>query len=119
MVHGRRNRHRHSDAVAPGALLPTVLPNLSLIIGVLVHDSVRRADSSQQIDRFLFRLTAALSCAYLLAVLLVLLLQPLAQVGAIELMTQANVWLGPLQGLVAAAMAAFFVQAAGGAAGRR
>ena len=29
-----------------------------------------------------------------------------------QLMTQANVWLGPLQDIVAAAMGAFFVKAA-------
>jgi hypothetical protein len=99
-----------------GWLLPTVLPTLSLIIGVLVYDTVEQADVGKTADRFLFRLTVGLSSVYLLAVFLVVALQPLASeltsLGPIQVMMQTNVWLGPLQGLVAAAMGAFFVKAA-------
>lgn len=105
---------RYGDQVdnAWGWLMPTVVPTLSLIIGVLVYDAVDQLDIRRRIDQFLFRLTAGLSCAYLLAVLLVLLLTPLSSLGPLELMSRANAWLGPLQGLVAAAMGAFFVKAA-------
>lgn len=105
---------RYGDQVnhAWGWLLPTVLPTLSLIIGQLVYDTVEGSGGDKLIDRFLFRLTAWLSAGYLLAVFLVIALAPFSSVGPIELMTQANVWLGPLQGLVAAAMGAFFVKAA-------
>jgi len=95
-----------------GWLLPTVMPTLSLIIGQLVFDAVEGSGGDKLIDRFLFRLTVWLSCAYLLAVFLVILLPPVSQIGPIELMTEANVWLGPVQGLVAAALGAFFVKAA-------
>jgi hypothetical protein len=42
----------------------------------------------------------------------VIALQPFANAPALQLMTHANVWLDPFQGLVAAAMSAFFVKAA-------
>jgi hypothetical protein len=112
LVQSILGRYGEEVGKAWGWLLPTVLPTLSLIIGVLVYDAVERPDTGRRIDRFLFRLTVALSCGYLLAVLLVLLLTPLSNLGPIELMSQASVWLGPLQGLVAAAMGAFFVKAA-------
>jgi H+/Cl- antiporter ClcA len=60
-----------------------------------------------------------LSMAYLVAVLLVIALQPLAPVPPLELMTQSNIWLGPFQGLVAGTMGAFFVKAASAAGGGR
>jgi hypothetical protein len=106
--------NRYGDEVNRvwGWLLPTVLPTLSLIIGQLVFDAVQGGQAGRMMDRFLFRLTAVLSVAYLLAVLLVFLLQPVSGLGPLELMTGANVWLGPVQGLVAAAMGAFFVKAA-------
>jgi hypothetical protein len=98
-----------------GWLLPTVMPTLSLIVGVLVFDAVQHDHQTRRkIDRFLFRLTAGLSAAYLLSVLLVIAIQPLAAAPPLQLMTQANIWLGPFQGLVAAAMGAFFVKAAHG-----
>jgi hypothetical protein len=105
---------RYGDQVSRvwGWLLPTVLPTLSLIIGQLVFDAVQGGLADRTMDRFLFRLTAWLSCGYLLAVFLVIVLTPFSTLGPIQLMTEANVWLGPVQGLVAAAMGAFFVKAA-------
>lgn len=104
----------YGDAVDKvwGWLLPTVMPTLSLIVGVLVLDAAKHAKRRSTTDRFLFVLTASLSGAYLLSVLLVILLQPLAAVPPLQAMTQSNVWLGPFQGLVAAAMGGFFVRAA-------
>jgi hypothetical protein len=95
-----------------GWLLPTMMPTLSLIIGVLVFDAVHGAKDSGKTDRFLCRLTLALSSAYLMAVFLVIALQPFAAVPPLELMNQSSTWLGPFQGLVAAAMGAFFVKTA-------
>lgn len=92
-------------------LLPTIMPTLSLVIGVLVMDALGKGAAQLRADRFLFRLTCGLSTAYLSAVLLLFLLQPFASMSPIELMNQANLWLGPFQGLVAAAMGAFFVKA--------
>jgi hypothetical protein len=42
--------------------------------------------------------------------LTIILAQPLTQLPALELMRQSNLYLGPLQGLVAAALGAFFIK---------
>jgi hypothetical protein len=112
LVQSLVGRFGEQDDEAWGWLLPTVMPTLSLIIGVLVFDALSHEKTPRKIDRFMFRLTVGLSGAYLTAVFLVIALQPLAEAPPIELMTRANIWLGPFQGLVAAALGAFFVKAA-------
>ena len=92
-------------------VLPTIMPTLSLIVGVLVMEAMDRNRSSKTVDAFLFKLTFGISTGYLLAVLLTLLIQPFSTLTALELMGQSNFWLGPFQGLVAAALGAFFVKA--------
>ncbi|MBU4445014.1 hypothetical protein KJ656_08045 [bacterium] len=90
--------------------LPTILPTLSLVIGVLVMDVLGKGLRAIVVDAFLFRLTFGISTAYLVAVLLLFLLQPFSTVSPFDLLNQSNLWLGPFQGLVAAAMGAFFVK---------
>ncbi len=92
-------------------LLPTLMPTLSLVIGVLVMDSLGKGVMVKRADKFLFKLTSGMSVVYLVAVLLIFVLQPLSPVGPFELMGQSSLWLGPFQGLVAGAMGAFFVKA--------
>lgn len=89
--------------------LPTTMPTLSLILGVLLLDMGGGTD--KLVERFYLHITYALSCVYLVMVGMVPLLQPLTAWPPIELMTQSSLWLGPLQGLVAAALGAFFVKA--------
>lgn len=91
-------------------LLPTIMPTLSLIIGVLVLDVSPTRHRDKQIDRFLFRLAFNLSAIYLALVMLVPLIQPFTNFSPFELMRRSNFWLGPLQGLVAAVLGAFFVK---------
>jgi hypothetical protein len=91
-------------------LLPTIMPTLSLIIGVLVSDAANKGAETQTVDRFLFILSFILSLVYLVAVALSILLQPFTSVNPLELMRQSNFWLGPFQGLVSAAIGAFFVK---------
>src|ERR1700730_17350247 len=49
-----------------GWCLPTILPTLSLVLGVLVMDAQGKAIAGRDTNRFLFNLTFALSAAYLL-----------------------------------------------------
>jgi hypothetical protein len=91
-------------------ILPTIMPTLSLIVGVLVMETVGKNVKNTFADAFLFKLTFGISTAYLLAVLLTLLVQPFSTLTVFELMSQSNFWLGPFQGLVAAALGAFFVK---------
>ena len=98
---------RAADAF--GWLLPTIMPTLSLVIGVLVADALganpRRKD---RINMFLYHLAFAISTAYLLAVALTIAVAPFAQASPLELMEMSNLFLGPLQGLTASALGAFF-----------
>jgi hypothetical protein len=96
--------------------LPTVMPTLSLIIGVLASD-FRAAATSATTDakvlpvsaKGLLWLGVALSVFYLLLVAVTILVQPFLQdVSPIDLMHRSNLWLGPLQGLTAGVLAAFF-----------
>lgn len=92
--------------------LPTIMPTLSLIIGVLVLDISSTRQRDKQIDRFLFWLAFSLSAIYLALVMLVPLIQPLTGSSPFELMKRSNFWLGPLQGLVVAVLGVFFVKSA-------
>ena len=91
--------------------LPTVMPALSLIIGVLVADAMRGTICDRRIDPFMFRLTFSLSIAYFVIVLATILLQPFAPGPPLALLAMSNLWLGPFQGLVIGALGAFFVRA--------
>jgi hypothetical protein len=91
--------------VAWAWFLPTVLPTLSVIVGVVVSESFGKAGKDGTIGRFPLRVTVALSILYLLAVTAVFLWD---QANQLPLMKVANLGLGPLQGLVAAAIGAFF-----------
>jgi hypothetical protein len=94
-----------------GWFLPNVMPTLSLIVGVLVLDQMGAGVKTRTADAFLYRLALGLSCAYLLLILLSILVQPFAPLPPLELMQQSNLWLGPLQGLVAGTLGAFFIKA--------
>jgi hypothetical protein len=89
-------------------LLPTTLPTLSLIVGVLVADAQREPKKTEQVNRFVFQLAMGLSAFYLTVVLLTLLVQPVIELAPPEVMKRSNLWLAPLQGLVAAALGAFY-----------
>lgn len=92
-----------------GWFLPTIMPTLSLIIGVLVNDAFKKSKNEPTVDSFFFRLSYTLSLAYLITVLLTLLLQPFSAFSALELMRLSNLWLAPFQGLVSASLGVFFV----------
>ena len=92
--------------------LPTVMPTLSLIIGVLVSDFRAASATAKPLPvstKGLLWLGLGLSVFYLLLVAVTILVQPFLQdVSPIELMHRSNLWLGPLQGLTAGVLAAFF-----------
>lgn len=91
--------------------LPTITPTLSLVLSVHVMDAIGKGVKIEKADGFLFKLTYRISLAYLLAVLLIFFLHPFSSIPIFDLMILSNLWLGPFQGLVAAAMGAFFMKA--------
>jgi hypothetical protein len=104
---------KYGDQVqdAWGWLLPTIMPTLGMIISVLGYTALDPSMLESVVRRSYFRLATGLSVLYLLLVLLTILIQPFAAQTAsksIELMQTSNLWLGPLQGLVASALGALF-----------
>ena len=94
-----------------GWFLPTLMPTFSLIIGVLVVDLGTGATRAEkQVDRFLYRTAFWLSLGYLVIVALPILIAPFVRRSNLELMQMTHYWLGPLQGLVAAVLGAFFLK---------
>ena len=90
--------------------LPTVMPSLSLLLGVLVADfrAGKATPESRRKPGPLLGLAIGVSVFYLLMVSLTLLVQPFLATPPLELMQRSNLWLGPLQGLAAATLGAFF-----------
>ena len=91
-----------------GWFLPTIMPSLSLIIGVFASDVIGDRIQIQHVDKFIFTLSYSLSFVYLFSVSLTLLIQPFTQLSPIALMKVSNFFLGPFQGLVAASLGIFF-----------
>ena len=100
-----------SDAEAAWSwILPITLPNLSLIIGVMVAGARKgQKGRNEQVSEFVYRLALGLTLFYLAVVLLTLLVQPIVDIEPPDLMKQSNLWLAPLQGLVTAALGAFYI----------
>ncbi|MCI5165790.1 MAG: hypothetical protein D3903_06765 [Candidatus Electrothrix sp. GM3_4] len=94
-----------------GLMLPTFVPTLFLIIGTLIADATDVTDPDElvTVDRFFFRLSGFLSIAYLTTLVLTILFSPFSRLSQLELIKLSNLWLAPFQGLVTAALGAFFV----------
>jgi Na+/H+-dicarboxylate symporter len=90
-------------------LLPTVIPTLSLMIGVFVAD-MRGGREDKMVDKFMYNVAFALSLFYFLVILLTIFVQPFTGRSPLDLLKISNLWLAPLQGLVAASLGAFFVK---------
>lgn len=90
--------------------LPTVMPTLSLIVSVLVTGSHQQGEPIKYVDPFLFNLAKILSIVYLSCVSFTLLAKPFYAGSLAELMSISHLWLGPIQGLVAGVLGAFFTR---------
>ena len=103
-------KYAGEEEKAWGWFLPTVVPTLSLMIGVFVTDAREGVTADRRkTDAFVFRLALGLSLAYFLTVIVTVLVQPFTGMTALKLFDLSNLWLGPFQGLVAAALGAFFI----------
>ena len=92
-------------------ILPTFVPSLFLLVGTLIAEATGPTDPAETVtvDRFFFRLSEFLSIAYLATVILLILLSPFSRISQPELIKLSHLWLAPFQGLVTAALGAFFV----------
>ncbi|MEP0266756.1 hypothetical protein [Dokdonia sp.] len=97
------------DNEAWGWIFSSILPTLSLIITIFVMDVNNRTPSRRGVDRFYFRLVFSISLFYFLVILWVLLADN-PEPGIVVRMERSNMYLGPLQGLVAATIGIFFIK---------
>ena len=86
---------------------PTIVPTLSLIIGVLASTALED-DGGRTVKRFFYHAAIGLSLAYLIVLLLTMLLEPIAGSHNMDYFHLSNYWLTPIQGLVVAALGALF-----------
>lgn len=90
-------------------LLPTIMPTLSMIVAVLGYTALDPNQSASVVRKGFYDLAVYLSGIYLLLTLLTIVIHPLADAPPLELMTISNLWLGPIQALVASALGVLFV----------
>jgi hypothetical protein len=95
-----------------GWFLPTMMPTLGMIITVLTYTALDPISSASVVRRDFIQISVSLSVIYLVLVILTILIQPFAARSAterVDLMRTSNLWLGPVQGLVASALGVLFV----------
>jgi hypothetical protein len=91
--------------------LPTVMPTLSLIIGVFVAEAKKgSASDEREVNSFFYTLTVSLSIVFFVVLLIPVLIEPFISMSILEVLIRSNLWLGPLQGLVAASLGVFFIK---------
>lgn len=105
-----------------GWMFQNLLPTLSLIVGVLGADATKPDSGTRTVDRFFFRIALGTSAFYLVTMMLTFVLSAVSyfnEVGGnnawdpIEAMRNSTVYLGPLQGLTAAALGVLFTKQEG------
>ncbi len=100
-----------NDTEAFGWFFPTLMPTLSLIVGVLVGDALGKSVKIATVDKFMYRLAIGVSSMYFFAVGVSIFISPFVpSVPPIELLRKSNLWLGPMQGLVSAILGLFFLK---------
>lgn len=94
-------------------LLPTVMPSLTLITGVIVADAHAGA-TARRVGRRYYYFALGISGFYLALVLSILVLEPVvyASTGSnmFDLIDRTGILLGPLQGLATTALGIFFLK---------
>ena len=110
---GQYGKDLKEVSAAWGWFLPTIMPTLSLITGILILEASRKRARETTVDRFFFRITFGFSIAYLLVVTLTILLEPVVplEISQRDFMQVANLGLAPFQGLVSGLLGIFFVRA--------
>jgi cytochrome bd-type quinol oxidase subunit 2 len=90
--------------------IPSIVPTISLMVGVLGVTALAVDHNEPKVVKaFFFRVSRAFSVFYLCVLFFTIVLQPFGQLPAVDLYTISNYWLGPLQGLVVAALSVLFV----------
>lgn len=93
-----------------GWFIPTLLPTLSLIAGVIAGQARQPEDPDVTVSSLAYRLSLWFSSAYIALVVATPLMEPVAGEGSpLEFFNLSALWLGPVQTLTGIALGAFFV----------
>ena len=91
--------------------LPNIAPTLTLIIGVLVGEAQEKDKPKRMVDRKFYRLSVVVSSFYLLVIMSHIVIPPFfAPSRMMDLIGMSGIWLGVVQGFVAAVLGVFFVR---------
>jgi hypothetical protein len=90
-------------------LLPTISPTLGMIVASLGYTALDPLRSETVVRKSFYRISMGTSVFYISLVLLTILVAPFTGTPPINLMHASNLWLGPIQGLVASALSVLFV----------
>lgn len=88
--------------------LPILMPTLLLIVGTRAAIALHRVNARKSVDASFFKLTMWISGFYLLLVNVIVAAEPHLTEPAIEVVRQCSLFMGPVQGLVAACLGVFF-----------
>jgi hypothetical protein len=91
-----------------GWYTPTVFPTSALMLGVIGATALQPGYDKRVVKTFFFKLSRALAVFYLLILLLTMLLEPISPKHGMDLFTESNYYLSPIQGLVVAAITVLF-----------
>ncbi|QDT27375.1 hypothetical protein Enr10x_26920 [Gimesia panareensis] len=88
--------------------IPTIVPTLSLMMGVLGAEAMLSNDDVRNVKKNFYIITWWLSFGYLLVLSVTILLEPFAPMKTIDLYLLSNFWLSPFQGIVGGGVALLF-----------
>lgn len=88
--------------------LPTIMPTLSLILSGLGAGALKKR-ANLRVSRKFYAIATTLSAFYLTLLMFTLLIEPFTPYEPLELLHLSNLWLGPIQGLVASSVGVLFL----------
>jgi len=91
-----------------GWLMPSLLPSLGTIVSVWGYAALNPARTKECVRKGFYHVALGISIFYLLLIPLPVLVSPFTRTSTLDLMKTSNLWLGPLQGLVGAALGVLF-----------
>jgi len=104
------DRYQSATSSAVGWFFPTTIPVSTLMIGVLVAQAMGGTAEARAADVFVYRLALTMLAVYLLMVGFTIVYATAFTVRPAAVFDRSNYVLGPAQGLVTAALGAFFAR---------
>lgn len=87
--------------------IPTVVPTLGLMVGVIGAAALKPTDD-RVVQQGFSTMMWSLSLGYLSILSITILLEPFSPTRGVELLSLSNYWLAPIQGLVVAGLGYLF-----------